>query len=528
MVPRLGQKRCSQIDEEGDIPLLSSVTGLGEKAVRKRLVAAHGNALVHNVFEQDWPWQSAALGALTVAVARRANLDLELSATTGLGKRAVGNRLRDTRGNTLLLNAFPQMSVPDAEPSDVEDDDDDPSRGERPDYLDGRSKFATVDLLAVVTSIAVRDAVPFIDWLASRIGVSGRLARKRLHGANGRTLLRNLFADRWPPGEIKSIPVEALGAIEAGAARRSHALVRVIAEGAQVSARAALAQLENAEASARVDHVLASFPGAPEGRDPPQPSPPEEPIVARRWRLGRLLGKGGFGAVYEADRIHPPHGRVVIKLELPGSPESLKNEIGIAYDLTHQNICAYKEYGLDRAFGTYLVLQHGGESLDRMIQRFGDVGQATDVIEQAARGIDYAHKHGVIHHDIKPQNILVDQRGEVRVTDFGIALQGTVGPNTAGKTTVFGTSPNGLTFSYAAPEQILMEKPRKASDQYSLALVFCSMLEGRVFTQRYTLRKFGRLTGDQNTALKRALSLDPEHRFPSCREFVSALTHRTT
>jgi serine/threonine-protein kinase len=127
---------------------------------------------------------------------------------------------------------------------------------------------------------------------------------------------------------------------------------------------------------------------------------------------------------------------------------------------------------------------------------------------------------------VKPGNILVEESGrtwEVRVGDFGIALRGAGAKNTKGKYTIIATHPVGYSASYAAPEQRANRPARKASDQYSLALVFCSMLEGRVFSSRFEPRRFARLTKPQNDALLRALAESPDARFDSCREFVSAL-----
>jgi serine/threonine protein kinase, bacterial len=130
---------------------------------------------------------------------------------------------------------------------------------------------------------------------------------------------------------------------------------------------------------------------------------------------------------------------------------------------------------------------------------------------------------------VKPGNILVKkdrQHWKVRVTDFGIAVTGTITTNTAGQHTILATRGIGYSRGYAAPEQRAGESPRRGTDQYALALVFCSMLEGHIFTERYRLRPFPNLTGAQNDALAKALSLEPEDRFSSCAEFVAALGGR--
>lgn len=147
-------------------------------------------------------------------------------------------------------------------------------------------------------------------------------------------------------------------------------------------------------------------------------------------------------------------------------------------------------------------------------------------MRQAAAGLDYAHSKGVIHQDVKPGNVLIDKKSkpwEVRLGDFGIAVQGRAGKNTVGDYTVIATAPVAYTRAYAAPEQLRGEKARKATDQYGLALVLCSMLEGHVFKRKYDRRNFHRLNARQNAAIERALRDDPGDRFASCAAFVAAL-----
>jgi serine/threonine protein kinase len=255
-------------------------------------------------------------------------------------------------------------------------------------------------------------------------------------------------------------------------------------------------------------------------------------IIDNRYELGECIGEGGFGRVWEATRILPPRERVVIKTGIPGRPDRLLEEIGVAYRLTHQNICSYKDYGSDPTFGTYLVIAYGGRSLAAMIRERGEfaVIDALDVVAQTAAALDYAHGEDVIHHDVTPGNVLVDEtrstRRKVRLTDFGLSQRGKNALNTEGKHTIYGTTPVGHTPNYAAPEQRRGDAGRKASDQYSLALVFCSMLEGEVFGKPYRLKAHERLDSIQNAALRRALSDEPEARFDSCGEFVKELAGR--
>lgn len=535
MTTRLGDIRCSQVADE-DIPLLAAVTRLTEATVRRRIGRAHGNVLVMNAFDDEWPFDAEALRGISVATARRAALVDELSGETGLGTRAVKNRLEKEHGKTLLGNAFPELAEADVDEEEDEQDDeaegeDDVEEGapagwER--YRERSAKFSADELVRGIKVVSVRRAALFIEWFAAELGVEKRWVKQKLSAAHGRGTLRTRFADHFR-GAVSTPGAQVLAAMTVAAARRSPSLVRLIADVGRSDPRDVMSVLVGAAGNALVGTVLPSL----ERRSAPSSNPPKPSnktqILDGRYELGRLLGEGGFGRVFEARRVDPPHERVVVKLAIPDKPESLRNEIGNAYGLTHQNICSYKDRGRDPTLGTYLVLQHGGLSLERVIERDGalDVVRAVDVVRQAAAGLDYAHKNGVIHQDVKPGNILVgeaEEEWEVRVTDFGISLKGTSAKNTVGKHTVVATHPIGYTPAYAAPEQRDGAKARKASDQYSLALVFCSMLEGRVFTRPYEPRRFGRLAARQNEALLKALSSDPDDRFESCSGFARALS----
>ena len=550
MTERLADIRCSEV-EDADVPLLATITQLSEATVRRRLRSTHGNVLVVNAFADEWPIDHDALAPLTVASARNAVLDEEIAAATGLGVRAVRNHLEREHGKTLLSNAFPELAEDDEDDEDDEEeedeDEDDEDEGDEEDdgspagwtrFADGRKKFSTLELIESLPAVAVRRSDDFIGWIASVIGMTKSAATRRLRSVHGRTMLKTVFDGRWPPRRLGDIPRESIGSTRCSRVRRSPPFIRLVADLAGVAPKDTYDRLRDAPGNARVDTVFPELVEAPTASDrpkkrqtdsePPPASSRPERLIGGRYRLGKQLGAGGFGRVFEATYVQPPHERVVIKLELPDAPESLKNEIGAAFQLSHQNICAYKDYGDDARMGTFLVLQHGGRALESILMEQGplDVDRAVDVLAQVAAGLDYAHKHGVIHQDIKPGNILVadvDDGWEVRVTDFGIALKGIAAKNTIGKHTVLATHPVGYTRAYAAPEQLAGGKGRKASDQYSLALVFCSMLEGEVFSKPYEPRRFRRLSAAQNAALQKALSEDADDRFESCGAFAREL-----
>ncbi len=537
MSERLADLRCSLV-EPRHVELLAAVTQLTERTVARRIEREHGNVLVVNAFANEWPEEPEQLAVLNVATARRADLVQELVAGTGLTRRTVRRRLEQEHGRTLLVNAFPELVSEDED----EDQDDAPasSSGEdlddeatADDYIPEPIETARI---GTTRAAVVRDAPSFIAWLAPLLGIDVGHAKRELQRAHGLASVRSVFADHWPPTEPLKLSRSAVRDLRAGRLARASRLVYAIAEMAGITPAVLKRRVARAAPETPVPELLewSTEPG-PTRSEPPPSSRPAAIVLDGGYRLGRKLGAGSFGRVYEAEFIHPPHSRVVIKIGTGLASDtdvgSLQKELGVAFGLTHQNICAYKGIGRDRKHGLYLVLAPGGRSLDKVIDQEGvlKLDRALAITAQAAAGLDYAHSKGVIHHDVKPANLLVDESDgqlEVRVTDFGISVVGRVGMNTAGKHTVFGTRPLGLTPAYAAPEQLRHEKSKKASDQYALALVFCSMLEGEVFSERYRRRDFGRLTRSQNHALARALAEEPTERFESCTAFARALAQR--
>lgn len=545
MSERLADLRCAAIDED-DLDRIVEVTWLNRPSIRKRLRDVHGNTRVRSAFSDEWPVDAEGLGRLTVSVARRGELEVELAEATGMSLRRVRNRLERQHGATRLDNAFPELEEPERpeaipsmlgpedEPDEVEEEDD---ADEGTDAGDDR----LVELLGSIKISAVREPLDFVDWLAGELRIELAAAHRRVRSVHGAMQLKNVFFRSWPPDGNTPPPGEVLGPLPASALLDSRSLAALVGEVAGVRPSAVVARARAGAPGATVADVVLELgvgrtaTARTKSAPPPPSSRPGEALLDGRYRLGRKLGAGSFGKVYEAERIHPPRSRVVIKLGTglaKGTDVgSLQQEMGVAYGLNHQNICAYKDIGFDRKRGVYLVLAHGGQSLEQIIEQKGvvELERAVAITAHAAAGLDYAHRKGVIHHDVKPANILVDDSDgqlEVRVADFGIALKGRVAMNTAGKHTVIGTIPQGHTKPYAAPEQLRSEKSKKASDQYSLALVFCSMLEGEVFDDRYDRRDFARLSRAQNRALARALDADPDARFESCAAFAQALAWR--
>ncbi len=205
-----------------------------------------------------------------------------------------------------------------------------------------------------------------------------------------------------------------------------------------------------------------------------------------RFRLGRLLGRGGMGDVYRADDLNT--GRDVtlkfLHAEYRGArwADWFEHELRVASRLTHPNVVRVSDLCLCDGF-RFLVMDYvEGEDLASLLCRSGRLpkAKATDIAIQICAGLSYAHACGVLHRDVKPANILIDGDGNVRITDFGLAVES----DELEQDAVRAGTP-----AYMAPERIQGEPATERSDIYSLGLVLYELFTGRRALGRHAIEE---------------------------------------
>ncbi len=203
-------------------------------------------------------------------------------------------------------------------------------------------------------------------------------------------------------------------------------------------------------------------------------------VLGGRYEILQLLGQGGMGAVYKARDLEVDRvvGLKVIRPELAASGPILqrfKQELVLARQITHRNII--RIYDLGEADGMkFITMEYvEGQDLRSVLKTRGKLPpeEATRIVDQIVHGLQAAHQEGVVHRDLKPGNIMLDQNGRVVVMDFGLArtLEGD------------GMTQTGMmlgTMEYMSPEQAQAKDVDGRSDLFTVGLIFYELLTGEV------------------------------------------------
>jgi eukaryotic-like serine/threonine-protein kinase len=263
-------------------------------------------------------------------------------------------------------------------------------------------------------------------------------------------------------------------------------------------------------------------------------------LIAERYELVELVGTGGMSSVYKAHDqllernvalkvLHPHYG------EDDDYVERFRREARAVAQLSHPNIVTVIDRGADDG-RQYIVFEYvDGENLKQLLGRTGPlpIRRAIELGLGIAEALAFAHEHGLVHRDVKPQNVLLTPEGEAKVTDFGIARSLDVERGVTQTGTVLGTS------NYISPEQAGGKPVTPATDVYSLGVVLFELLTGDVpFPGENFVAVAMRHINDPVpdlrplrpdaplrlvAAVERALEKDPRRRFASMDEFAGEL-----
>ncbi len=259
-----------------------------------------------------------------------------------------------------------------------------------------------------------------------------------------------------------------------------------------------------------------------------------------RYRDPELVARGGMGVIYRAE--DGLLGRIVA-VKLLADPYA--DDEGIRRRFTHEALAAARLSNAPHTITIFDVGEHGGRPYIVLVYLVGGsladrlaaqgaqpAGRALTWLEQAGAALDAAHAQNIVHRDVKPANLLLDDEGNVRVADFGVASAAGLDSFTAAGT-VLGTA------GYLAPEQARGERAGPASDRYGLAVVAFELLTGsRPFERESTAAEAAAhvnapvpsavalnpdLPRQLDGVFARGLAKEPGGRYDSCAELVAAL-----
>jgi tetratricopeptide (TPR) repeat protein/predicted Ser/Thr protein kinase len=263
-------------------------------------------------------------------------------------------------------------------------------------------------------------------------------------------------------------------------------------------------------------------------------------LFGGRYEILGVLGQGGMGAVYKArdrelDRLI---ALKVIRPELATDPAILqrfKQELILSRNITHKNVV--RIYDLGEAEGIRFISMEyvDGEDLRTLLRRAGKFSpkEAIAVVEQVCRALDCAHSEGVIHRDLKPQNIMRDRHGRIVVMDFGLA-------RSLGDSGLTQTGALVGTLEYMSPEQAVGSTLDQRSDIFSVGLIFYELLTGKapyaaetaIASLMKRTREEAKSASDVDASVPRSLSAivsrclerEPANRYHSAVELLQQLT----
>jgi serine/threonine protein kinase len=261
-------------------------------------------------------------------------------------------------------------------------------------------------------------------------------------------------------------------------------------------------------------------------------------MLAQRYRIVGLLGKGGMGEVYRADdlKLGQPVALKFLPEHLLSDGAALARfhrEVRVARQVSHQHVC--RVYDIGEVDGQHFLSMEyiRGEELSSLLRRIGHLpsDKATDIARQLCAGLAAAHNRGVLHRDLKPSNVMIDEHGNVRITDFGLAgLEEEIRDEEI----------RAGTPAYMSPEQLAGKELTVKSDIYSLGLVLYEVFTGKKAFDAPTIGQLLDLRHSDTTpttpsslvqnidplverVILRCIEKDPEQRPDSALQVAAAL-----
>ena len=261
----------------------------------------------------------------------------------------------------------------------------------------------------------------------------------------------------------------------------------------------------------------------------------------KRYRILGLLGKGGMGEVYRADdlKLGQPVALKFLTEKLSQDKAMLArfhSEVSMAHRVTHPNVCRVHDIGeVNTSSGTlqFLSMEYvDGEDLSLLLRRIGRLpsDKAVEIAQQLCAGLAAAHEAGVLHRDLKPANVMIDGKGRVRITDFGLAG---FAEQITGSEVMAGTP------AYMSPEQFAGKEVTTKSDIYALGLVLYEVFTGKRVFEAGSLEELKRMHESSapttpsswvkdldplvERVILRCLEKDPARRLASAKQVADAL-----
>ncbi len=264
------------------------------------------------------------------------------------------------------------------------------------------------------------------------------------------------------------------------------------------------------------------------------PTMPEHPKNIGRYLVQRPLGQGAMGTVYLAEDPLLKRRLAIKVVRAVGEERDLaldrfKREAEISAQLNHPNIVTVYDVGEEEGYGPFLAMEFvEGQSLGKHIRENSlEVETRLGILVQAMRALRAAHRHAIVHRDVKPDNILVSEDGRVKLMDFGIAK--TMAPRLTAQGEFLGSP------AYSAPELLKGAEPTPSSDRYAFAVTAFELLTGQLPHPGNTVAAVishvlhepvavpPGMSGDVANVFRKALAADPDERFETLMEFIVAL-----